>query len=291
MRTDTLFYELFQLYPVIFFELIGESVGLAEGYSFQSVELKQTAFRIDGVFLPEESDGTAYFCEVQFQEDPQLYYRFFAEVFLFLRQFPKTHNWRGLLLYPSRRIKPSQSQVFHEFFDSGRVTEIFLDEWPGLEAGSLELGLVKLVVEPQASAPTLALGLIERAGRDIDEVDLRRTLIDFIETIIVYKFTNLSREEIEKMLGLSLLKETKVYQEALEEGRQEGRQEGRLEGRQEGRQEGQRGVIEALMVNRFGALDSELMAVVDGLVGRPSDEFMNVLLTESREALIDRFCQ
>ena len=39
-----------------------------------------------------------------------------------------------------------------------------------------------------------------------------------IYTVFVYKFPKLSREEIETMLGLSELKQTKVYQEAVEEG-------------------------------------------------------------------------
>jgi predicted transposase YdaD len=60
--------------------------------------------------------------------------------------------------------------------------------------------------------------------------------METIETIIVYKFPSLSREEIEKMLGLSELRQTKVYQEALEEGREEdiamGEQRGKLEGEQ-----------------------------------------------------------
>ena len=89
----------------------------------------------------------------------------------------------------------------------------------------------------------------------------------------MYKFTSLSREEIEDMLGLNLLKETKVYQEALEEGRQEER----------------RSMIEALLVNRFGDLDAELMQVVEHLAEQPSAEFMAALLTESRESLIKRF--
>ena len=60
-----------------------------------------------------------------------------------------------------------------------------------------------------------------------------------IATIMAYKFTNLSRQEVDAMLGLQLA-DTRVYREAKEEGRQEGRQEGRLEGRQEGRQRRQR---------------------------------------------------
>nr|WP_304529256.1 hypothetical protein [Cyanothece sp. BG0011] len=38
----------------------------------------------------------------------------------------------------------------------------------------------------------------------------------------------ISRQEIEKMFSLSDLRETKVYQEALEEGIEQGRQEGEL---------------------------------------------------------------
>ncbi len=49
----------------------------------------------------------------------------------------------------------------------------------------------------------------------------RRGIIELIQTIMVYKFLQLNREEIEEMLGLSELKQTRVYQEALEEGRQE----------------------------------------------------------------------
>ncbi|MBW4511162.1 MAG: hypothetical protein KME64_32300 [Scytonematopsis contorta HA4267-MV1] len=39
-----------------------------------------------------------------------------------------------------------------------------------------------------------------------------------METILVYKFPMMGREEIEAMFGLSELEQTKVYQEAFEEG-------------------------------------------------------------------------
>jgi len=50
-----------------------------------------------------------------------------------------------------------------------------------------------------------------------------------IETIIVYKFPQKSREEIEQMFGFSELKQTKVYQEGKLEGKVEGKLEGKLE--------------------------------------------------------------
>ncbi len=49
--------------------------------------------------------------------------------------------------------------------------------------------------------------------------------MEMITTIMVYKFTALSRQEIEAMLELNL-KKTRVYQEAKAEGREEGHIEG-----------------------------------------------------------------
>ncbi|MBD2772499.1 DUF2887 domain-containing protein, partial [Iningainema tapete] len=46
MKTDNIFYRLFQEFPSIFFELIGEQPESANAYKFSSVEIKQTSFRI-----------------------------------------------------------------------------------------------------------------------------------------------------------------------------------------------------------------------------------------------------
>jgi predicted transposase YdaD len=46
-----------------------------------------------------------------------------------------------------------------------------------------------------------------------------------ITTVFVYKFPTLTREEIELMLGLDNLKQTRFYQEAQQEGLEIGRQQ------------------------------------------------------------------
>ncbi len=51
---------------------------------------------------------------------------------------------------------------------------------------------------------------------------LREEVVEFIEMVLVYKFPQLSRQEIEAMFTLDDLKHTRVYQEAKQEGRQEG---------------------------------------------------------------------
>jgi predicted transposase YdaD len=82
-----------------------------------------------------------------------------------------------------------------------------------------------------------------------------------IETIIVYKFPSLSREEIERMLGLSELRQTKVYQEALEEGREEGI----AEGEQTGAVKEARSLILRQLSRRVGTLPANVEAQVQAL--------------------------
>ncbi len=45
--------------------------------------------------------------------------------------------------------------------------------------------------------------------------------MELIETVVFYKFPRLSREELEAMLGLNDLKQTRVYQEGKLEGKLE----------------------------------------------------------------------
>lgn len=283
MKTDTLFYLLFQLSPSIFFELIGETGNEAGEYEFRSIELKQAAFRIDGVLLPAGASTArpVYFSEIQFQKDPQLYHRFFAEIFLYLAQHPATYDWQGVLIYPDRSLEPEQTRLHQLLLDSPKVRRIYLNELGEVASLPLSVGIVKLVVEPEATAPAQARQLIQRAGQENVVGVSRQAIIDLVKTIIVYKFTALSREEIEMMLELNDLKQTRFYQEAFQEGRQEGQRESR--------QEGQREVIESLLRARFGELDEALAAIVDPLLTLPAAEFTPLLLHRSREELIAQF--
>jgi predicted transposase YdaD len=59
--------------------------------------------------------------------------------------------------------------------------------------------------------------LIDQARLEIADEATQQELIQLIETIIVYKFPQKSREEIAQMLGLSDFRQTRVYQETAEE--------------------------------------------------------------------------
>lgn len=229
MRTDSLFYSLFQTSPSIFFELLGQSAAAGEGYRFASVEVKQTAFRLDGVFLPPEDlpDSPVYFLEVQFQRDVLLYRRLFSEVFLYLRQYPSVQHWQAIAVYPHAAIEVKEMDAFGALLESRYVKVIYLDQLAPVAELPLGLGILRLIVEPEESVAVAAKSLIKRVQQvqPLPDADINR-LVELIETIVVYTFPNRSRQEIATMLGLVDMKETRVYQEAHEEGREEGREEG-----------------------------------------------------------------
>ncbi len=102
-----MFYRLFQRLPELVFELAGWPTPDLTGYQFRAEEIKQTAFRLDGVLTPpaDASERPLVFVEVQYQPDDLFYRRFFAEIFLYLYRQPPKHPWRAVVIYPERRLE------------------------------------------------------------------------------------------------------------------------------------------------------------------------------------------
>jgi predicted transposase YdaD len=84
------------------------------------------------------------------------------------------------------------------------------------------VGLIQLILATPKKAIAQAQVLLSRARSQGQTNPKIEEIIKLIETIVVDKFPQLSREEIERMFGLSELRQTKVYQEALQEGEQKG---------------------------------------------------------------------
>lgn len=225
MKTDKLFYSFFRRYPQLFFELIGEEPTKASRYTFKSIEVKELSFRIDGLFVPKRTGDVLYIVEVQFQRDEHFYPRVFAETFLYLRQYAPAQEWKAVAVFPNREAEPKNQAPYRELLESRRVRRIYLNE---LKSSGTETGLniLKLVVEPEHSAPRLARELVLRTKDNA-------SLLELIEQILVQKFQRLTREEIRKMLDIDveLFKDTQVFKEVMQEGREKGREEGREEER------------------------------------------------------------
>ncbi|MDM9586209.1 Rpn family recombination-promoting nuclease/putative transposase [Nostoc sp. GT001] len=249
MQTDKIFYSLFQAFPSIFFAIIGDTTANVNAYQFVSVELKETAFRIDGVFIPtsETTNQPLYFVEVQFQLDSNFYRRFFAEIFLYLRQNESVNFWRAVVIYPQRSLDPNDRLPYQLLLDSSQVQRIYLDELDSTE-NSLQVAIVKLIIEREETALDKGRELILQARQELADESTSKQIVELIETILLYKFTRLSREELAEMLGIDEeFKKTRMYQSIKEDGLEEGRQEGRQKGRQEGRQEAKLEAIPRLL--------------------------------------------
>ncbi|MEA5619923.1 Rpn family recombination-promoting nuclease/putative transposase [Cronbergia sp. UHCC 0137] len=226
MRRDSIFYKLFKQFPGLLFELVDEPPPEARNYQFESIEVKETAFRIDGVFLPPDNavNKTVFFAEVQFQEDQDLYHRFFTELFLFLyRHSIRYDDWFGVIIFPSRSLEPVNPTIHSVLLESKKVRRIYLNELGDLRQQPLGLGLMLLTTTPKRQAVEAAKFLIAQAkATQIDTIS-EQAIIDIVTTIIVYKLTNLNREEIKAMLGL-ITEEPRAIREAKEEGHEQGRE-------------------------------------------------------------------
>ena len=109
MPTDSLFYLLFVNFPHLFFQLVQRPVSDPTADQFKSVTVKQTSLTMDGVLLPspDQPEDPLFFTEVQFQPDPDLYYRLFAEIGLYLRQYQPKRPWMAVVLFPTEGWIPA----------------------------------------------------------------------------------------------------------------------------------------------------------------------------------------
>ncbi|NER22495.1 MAG: Rpn family recombination-promoting nuclease/putative transposase [Symploca sp. SIO1C2] len=269
MKTDSLFYRIFHNVPGLFFELIGQPS--RQGYKFKSIEVKQTAFRIDGVFLPPANapDSTVFFVEVQFQEDELIYHRLFAELFVFLQQNPEFTNWQAVVIFPSKSLEPEDVGLYSLLLESSQVQRFYLNELEQVQPFSVAIGLMQLIVASKKRTPVKAKQLLEQVEQQPLPFS-KAILLELLETTMVYKFPLLSRQEIAEMLGLAeSIKETRVYQEGLEIGLEQGLEEGL------GREQT---LVLKLLSRKVGKLSSKLESQIKALPLESLEELAEALL-------------
>ena len=270
MRRDSIFYYLFSQAPGLLSELVPNPPADADAYRFDSVAVKEPRFEIDGVFLPPEGKpGIVFFVEVQFQRDTRLYERIFAEVALyFYRNRERFTNWQVIVIYPSRTIEQSDLLPHSSFLNGGQVHRIYLDELGDIDQLPLWVSLMVLTTVDKVQAPSEAKELLKRA-KTVPPAE-GRVIIDMVVTIVSYRFGQITRQEVERMLDITF-EETRVFQEVREDAMQEGRQEGR--------KEEAANLIVRQLGKRFGELSEDIQVSVSKL--------SLTVLEELGEALLD----
>ena len=271
MRTDTIFYQLFLTFISLLFELLGEPVEDAAHYQFISAEIKEKAFRFDGIFMPDREDKPIYFIEVQFQNKSDFYWELIAEISLYLNQYKPVQDWKAVALFAQRRFEVTSLTLYQqELIKSGRIIPLYLDE---VRSGSIGVGLIQLILAQDVQAPVLVQQLLQRAKTEIADPLVTCDIIDLLETVLVSKFAQLNREEIQAMFLLSDIKQTRVYQEA----------------KQEGRHEGETHLLIRQLSRRFGKISDRRIQVINSLTLEQLDDLGEALLDFSELADLDNW--
>jgi predicted transposase/invertase (TIGR01784 family) len=225
MKTDPLFYRLFENSPEIFFLLLGMSADLAADtaarYEYMAIELKETSQRVDGVFLPREAGLPVYFLEVQLYKLPNVYAGLLAKVYTYLKRHDPAQSFRGVVLFADRSLEPKELTPYQPLLDAGLIQRFYLEEMPEVANAPLGMSILYLIRQTECQAPATARSLMTRAKTETGDEALRADLIQLIETVIMYKLPRLSRKEIHAMLQIHDIRESRAYQEAKDEGRKE----------------------------------------------------------------------
>jgi predicted transposase/invertase (TIGR01784 family) len=234
MKRDSLFFELFRDLPRGFFDAIGRSDVDPRQYELRSIESKESAVRLDEVFLPRtRAAGPAYIWEAQCYRASTVYANLLSKIGRFLEHGDPSQEWVAVVIYPTRSLEQKNLSPYRCLLNSDQMVRVYLDELPASETDHLELGILNLIAVGPDEALRKARQLVPRVRSSRLSAEFRRLVIQFIETVIVHQFPKMSREEVERMLQVTDVRETRVFQEALEEGLEKGLEKGREEGREE----------------------------------------------------------
>jgi predicted transposase/invertase (TIGR01784 family) len=251
MKTDKLFYRIFLNQPSLLAELI-PGLPVDCKFDYTAPVIKEQEFRLDGVLTPLSKDPKLplVFLEAQMQADPDFYGRYFAEIYLYLKQYKSNRPWRGLLILKSRKHYLGSENSYQFQLDS-QVHRLYLQDLLNESSLSPNLALLQLIVLPKAKTPQAAQDLLKKVKT---ESEFRQQL-DLIEAILVNKFPKLSLEEILKMLDLKTadITQTRFYQDVFQEGKQEGEQKGEVS------------LILRLLTRRFGEIQLPIKQQIQSL--------------------------
>ena len=224
MKTDKLFYRIFLNQPNLIAELIPGIPSDCE-FEYSAPVLKEKETRLDGLLTPISNnyDVPLIFLEAQMQRDTKFYSRYFRGIFSYIDQYEISKNWRGLLILLNKRLELG-SELPHRNLLNSQVERLYLEDLLHQDDLSPNLALLRLIVTPKDQAGLAARKILNSVSTEA-EFQLK---LDLVESILVNKFTQLTLQEIQKMLNLKEadITQTRFYQEVLEIGEKKGLQQG-----------------------------------------------------------------
>jgi predicted transposase YdaD len=224
MKTDKLFYRIFLSQPDLIAELLPGVPPDCE-FEYSAPVVKEIEVRLDGLLIPSSDDLSLplVFLEAQMQTDVNFYGRYFAGIYLYLRQYKPNRPWKGLLIL-NRRSHDLGSEVSYQLQLDRQVQRLYLEDLLPLTELNPNLAMLRLFFLPDQEVSMAAQAILDNPPT---QEEFQRRL-DLVEAILVNKFPQLSFEEVLQMLDLQEvnLSETRFYQDVLQKGREQEREQG-----------------------------------------------------------------
>lgn len=232
---------------------------------------------MDGFLAPVEPGNPYYFIEFQGYRDKHIYWRALYPVVRHhgVAADLKQQGWKYVVLFLDNSHDPGVETLGPLAHDAKR--------W--LITGTIPQLLADV---PNASPLLTVLGLLIAAG--IEEVERdgpqwvtsiqqmpqldpgqHGVLVNLLVKFIMQKFVELPYKELERMLNLTLLEQTRASRELMELGK--------VEGRAEGRKEGLYNAIRIVLLTRFPYTSQEVITRLVAILGYVQDiETLELLL-------------
>jgi predicted transposase YdaD len=129
-------------------------------------------------------------------------------------------------MFSRRQLAPELPHQYRALLRNQQIKIVYLDELEISATTSIGIELISLIVGSNQEAISKAQQTVAHTRQRIDNASEQRKIVELIETVLVYKLKNLSREEIEAMFTMDDLKETRYFQDVRAEAKLEGIQEG-----------------------------------------------------------------
>jgi predicted transposase/invertase (TIGR01784 family) len=268
MKTDKLFYRIFLSQPDLIAELLPGVPPDCE-FEYSAPVVKEVEVRLDGLLIPssDELSLPLVFLEAQMQSDIDFYGRYFAGIFLYLRQYKPNRPWQGLIVIRHRNQNLG-SEVPYQLQLDRQVQRLYLEDLLPLKELSPNLAMLRLLILPEEEVGVAARSILDNPPT---EAEFRRRL-DLVEAILVNKFPQLSFEEVRTMLDLKAVNfsETRFYQDVLQKGLEQGLERGL--------QQGESDLVLRQLQRRCGLLEVDRQALVRSLTINQLESLGDALL-------------
>jgi len=228
IKTDALFYKLFQVSPQSLFQLVGLKV---EGqYSFESITVKTTEKRFDGFMRRTDGEGPNVFVEIQGYDDNTIYWRAFREVCAWYEENDSARPFILVVLFIDEKHDPDNRML-----SCRPPCRLIRKNLPDCLKGVGKKGGALTVLKPlelsdrkenREKLPELVPQWeAEIRSPEFSEHDTEE-LTELLVYAILQRFQKLTLKEVEKMMQLTPLDQTVAGKELIQMGVERGVERG-----------------------------------------------------------------